>query len=102
MMGEMVGSLEHQMAENMENGGPLGEILQSMESLDMNGGLEELMASMENMQGGLMGPEVLLHTHCLTSKNNTPVLPSTTNETRYGSWRRHCLGFIIYTVFGLL
>merc|ERR1712025_243772 len=61
MMGEMVGSLEQQMAENMENGdfGPLGEMLQSMESLDMNGGLEELMASMENMQGGLMGPEML-------------------------------------------
>merc|ERR1719290_564906 len=61
MMEGMVGSLEQQMAENMENGdfGPLGEMLQSMESLDMNGGLEELMASMENMQGGLMGPEML-------------------------------------------
>merc|ERR1719481_2181735 len=97
MMGEMVGSLEQQMAENMENGdfGPLGEMLQSMESLDMNGGLEELMASMENMQGGLMGPEMLAElgnmelnmkcscTHCLISRNNIPVLPSTTNETRY-------------------
>merc|ERR1719290_703016 len=62
MMDGMVGSLEQQMAENMENGdfGPLGEMLQSMESLDMNGGLEELMANMEeNMQGGLMGPEML-------------------------------------------
>merc|ERR1711875_164076 len=61
MMGEITESLEQQMAENMENGefGPLGEMLQSMESLDMNGGLEELMASMENMQGGLIGPEML-------------------------------------------
>merc|ERR1712243_342252 len=62
MMGEITESLEQQMAENMENGefGPLGEMLQSMESLEMNGGLEELMANMEeNMQGGLMGPEML-------------------------------------------
>ena len=34
--------------------------MQSLESLEMNGGLEELMANMEeNMQGGLMGPEML-------------------------------------------
>jgi len=62
MMGQMTESLEEQMAENMENGefGPLGEMLQSLESLEMNGGLEELMANMEeNMQGGLMGPEML-------------------------------------------
>merc|ERR1712025_400216 len=62
MMGEIAESLEQQMAENMENGefGPLGEMLQSMESLEMNGGLEELMANMEeNMQGGLIGPEML-------------------------------------------
>merc|ERR1719290_154881 len=61
MMGEMVGSLEQQMAENMENGdfGPLGEILQSMENVDMEQMMEQLMASMENMQGGLMGPEML-------------------------------------------
>merc|ERR1719370_1694729 len=62
MIGQMTESLEQQMAENMENGefGPLGEMLQSLESLEMNGGLEELMANMEeNMQGGLMGPEML-------------------------------------------
>merc|ERR1712013_345027 len=62
MMGEITENLEQQVAENMENGefGPLGEMLQSMESLEMNGGLEELMANMEeNMQGGLMGPEML-------------------------------------------
>merc|ERR1739844_24727 len=62
MMSEMTQSLEQQMAENMENGefGPLGEIMQSLEALEMNGGLEELMANMEeNMQGGLMGPEML-------------------------------------------
>merc|ERR1712002_1365892 len=62
MMSQMTESLEQQMAENMENGefGPLGEMLQSMESLEMNGGLEELIANMEeNMQGGLMGPEML-------------------------------------------
>merc|ERR1711970_599892 len=62
MIGEMTESLEQQMAANMENGefGPLGEMLQSLESLEMNGGLEELMANMEeNMQGGLMGPEML-------------------------------------------
>jgi len=62
MIGQMTESLEEQMAENMENGefGPLGEMLQSLESLEMNGGLEELMANMEeNMQGGLMGPEML-------------------------------------------
>merc|ERR1712128_148390 len=61
MMDGMVGELEQQMAENMENGelGPLGEMMQSMESMDMNGGLEGLMANMENMQGGLMSPEML-------------------------------------------
>merc|ERR1712002_157457 len=62
MMSQMTESLEQQMAENMENGefGPLGEMMQSLESLEMNGGLEELMANMEeNMQGGLMGPEML-------------------------------------------
>merc|ERR1711931_206838 len=62
MMSEMTQSLEQQMAENMENGefGPLGEMMQSLEALEMNGGLEELMANMEeNMQGGLMGPEML-------------------------------------------
>jgi len=62
MISELTQSLEQQMAENMENGefGPLGEMMQSLESLEMNGGLEELMANMEeNMQGGLMGPEML-------------------------------------------
>merc|ERR1711875_145054 len=57
-MEEMMGEI----TESMENGefGPLGEMLQSMESLEMNEGLEELMANMEeNMQGGLMGPEML-------------------------------------------
>merc|ERR1712168_1208618 len=62
MMSELTQSLEQQMAENMENGefGPLGEMMQSLEALEMNRGLEELMANMEeNMQGGLMGPEML-------------------------------------------
>merc|ERR1711875_69400 len=50
MIGQMMENVDmEQMVEQaMENGdfGPLGEMLQSMESLDMNGGLEELMASM--------------------------------------------------------
>merc|ERR1712034_46572 len=66
MMNEMVGSLEQQMGENMGNGGfeemmagsPLGEMMQSMESMDMSAGLEELMANME-MEGGLMGSEMM-------------------------------------------
>jgi hypothetical protein len=61
MMDGMVGNLEQQMAENMENGdfGALGEMMQSLESMEMNGGLEELMANMENMEGGLMSPDMM-------------------------------------------
>merc|ERR1712013_52699 len=53
------GQAEQMIGQMMENV-DMGEMLQSMESLEMNGGLEELMANMEeNMQGGLMGPEML-------------------------------------------
>ena len=39
-------------------GSPLGEMMQSMESMDMSAGLEELMANMD-MEGGLMGSEMM-------------------------------------------
>merc|ERR1712025_944818 len=57
------GQLEEMVMNFVESGQAeqmIGQMLQSMESLEMNGGLEELMANMEeNMQGGLMGPEML-------------------------------------------
>jgi hypothetical protein len=42
----------------MMAGSPLGEMMQSMESMDMSAGLEELMANMD-MEGGLMGSEMM-------------------------------------------
>merc|ERR1712042_180268 len=64
VVGQLAGQLEEQMAENIQNGGellsgnPLGEMLQSMETMDVNTGLEELLNSMPNIESPLISSEL--------------------------------------------
>merc|ERR1712042_76310 len=63
VVGQLARQLEEQMAENIQNGGellsgnPLGEMLQSMETMDVNTGLEELLNSMPNIESPLISSE---------------------------------------------
>merc|ERR1712215_537811 len=64
VVGQLAGQLEQQMAENIQNGGellssnPLGEMLQSVETMDVNTGLEELINSMPNIDSPLISSEL--------------------------------------------
>merc|ERR1712087_743046 len=64
VVGQLAGQLEQQMAENIQNGGellsgnPLGEMLQSVETMNVNTGLEELLNSMPNIDSPLISSEL--------------------------------------------